>query len=86
LIEICRLQFPGGFPEHFYGRINPNGVLVGPGANINCNSFTASTLDIPDNIFMQGGTLTFSGDSSAKITNLGKIEALGGDVVLIGFG
>lgn len=63
--------------------INPNGILVGPGANINVNAFTASTLDIPDSLFLQGGDRTFSGNSGASIVNLGKIEALGGDVVLM---
>ena len=63
--------------------INPNGVLMGAGANIQCNSFIASTLDISNNNFLAGGDLNFSGDSSAKITNLGKINAAGGDVFLI---
>ncbi len=63
--------------------INPNGVLMGAGANIQCNSFIASTLDISNDHFLAGGDLNFSGDSSAKITNLGKITASGGDVFLI---
>ena len=30
--------------------INPNGILVGPGANINVGSLIASTLDVPDSL------------------------------------
>ena len=63
--------------------INPNGVLLGAGANIQCNSFIASTLDLTNENFLTGGDLNFAGDSSAKITNLGKITASGGDVFLI---
>jgi filamentous hemagglutinin family protein len=63
--------------------INPNGVVVGLTGRINTASFVASTLDIPDSQFMAGGDLGFFGDSEAGISNLGIIEAAGGDIVLI---
>lgn len=63
--------------------INPNGILVGAGARIDCGSFIASTLDIGNDAFMAGGNLTFMGNSTASIQNLGAINALGGDVFMI---
>jgi trimeric autotransporter adhesin len=63
--------------------INPNGILVGSGANINANSFIGSTLDIDDSQFLSGGDLNFSGSSTAGIQNLGAIRGIGGDVFLL---
>ena len=63
--------------------INPHGVLIGNGARINVGSLTASTLDLDNLNFLNGGTLNFSGDSSASIQNFGEITSLG-DVFLIG--
>ena len=63
--------------------INPNGILVGAGAQINCGSFTASTLDIKNQDFLSGIN-HFSGDSTAGIQNLGKITTTAGDLILIG--
>lgn len=64
--------------------INPNGILVGNGAQINTASFIASTLDVNNADFMAGRDLNFSGNSAAGIQNFGAIHALGGDVFLIG--
>ena len=64
--------------------INQNGILVGAGGKIDTKGFTASTLDIHDSSFMRGGTLTLSGNSTASVRNEGTIQALGGDVFLIG--
>jgi filamentous hemagglutinin family protein len=65
--------------------INPNGVVVGPGGKvITGGSFVASTRDVTNNQFMDGGPLTFSGTSAGTVTNEGKIVSQGGDVVLIG--
>ncbi|MHC4294383.1 MAG: two-partner secretion domain-containing protein, partial [Planctomycetota bacterium] len=63
--------------------INPHGVLIGPTGRVNTHSFTASTLDVENAAFMAGGDLNFRGDSAASVTNLGEIEAIGGDVFLI---
>lgn len=66
--------------------INPNGGLIGKDARISTQSFLASTLDIPDDsAFLNPATTTFSfeGDSEATIASQGRIEALGGDVILV---
>lgn len=64
--------------------INPNGIFIGKNAVLKTDSFLASTLDILDQKFLEGGELKFFGDSEKRVVNLGKIEALGGDVTLIG--
>lgn len=63
--------------------INPNGILVGPGANINTANFVGSTLDVQNNEFMTGGDLHFVGSSLAGIQNQGTISAIGGNVILM---
>lgn len=83
----------GGNPSALYGSlrangqvylINPNGILVGPGATINVGGLVASTLDVPNAQFMKGGTLDFEGSSRAGVANYGTIRAIGGDIFLIG--
>jgi len=64
--------------------INPNGVVVGPGAHIDAGAFFASTAQIGDSAFMAGGGLTFSGGTDASIVNLGVIKTTTGDAVLVG--
>ncbi len=64
--------------------INPNGVLFGNGSRINVGGLTASTLDITNSQFMQGGDLNFQGSSSAGVINRGVINANNGNVNLIG--
>ena len=63
--------------------INPNGILVGAGAQINTASFIASTLDVNNAEFLAGGDLHFTGNSEASAQNLGTIHAAGGDVFLV---
>jgi len=64
--------------------INPNGVIIGKTGVVNVGgTFAASTLDVADDNFMSGGSLTFTGPSTAAVINFGKIGALGGDVALI---
>ena len=63
--------------------INGNGIVVGPGGVVNTNSFTASTRDISDTDFTNNN-LQFTGSNSAGVDNQGTINALGGDVYLIG--
>ncbi|WP_404710170.1 beta strand repeat-containing protein [Sphingomonas sp. MMS24-J13] len=63
--------------------INPNGVIVGKSGVVDVGgSFVASTLGIDNDRFMAGGDLSLSSTSTASVVNLGKIGALGGDVVL----
>jgi filamentous hemagglutinin family protein len=64
--------------------LNQNGILVGAGGKIDTKGFVASTLDIRDSAFMKGGALNLSGNSTAGVRNDGTIQALGGDVFLIG--
>jgi filamentous hemagglutinin family protein len=63
--------------------INGNGIIVGPGGVICASSFTASTRDITDSDFLSGN-LHFTGSNSSGVQNLGTINALGGNVYLIG--
>jgi filamentous hemagglutinin family protein len=83
----------GGNPSLIYGSlqgnghvlvINQNGIMVGPGGRIDTKGFVASTLNLSDSSFMKGGSLTLSGNSTASVRNEGTIQALGGDVFLIG--
>jgi filamentous hemagglutinin family protein len=63
--------------------LNGNGIVVGPGGVINTAGFTGSTRDISDPDFLSGN-LHFTGSGKAGVKNYGTINALGGDVVLIG--
>ncbi len=65
--------------------INPNGIVVGNGARINAGAFIASTLDVSDTDFLNGGDLLFSGSSTRSVVNLGSITATNGDVILVGY-
>ncbi len=56
--------------------INPNGVLIGPGGNIDVAGFIASSADIDNNTFMNStGALHFNhaGNNNARIENQGHI-------------
>ncbi|SDT91733.1 filamentous hemagglutinin family N-terminal domain-containing protein [Verrucomicrobium sp. GAS474] len=66
--------------------INPNGVMIGATGIVNTAGFMASTLDINNADFIANngsGAMHFVGNSTAAITNLGTINAVGGDVYLI---
>lgn len=63
--------------------INPNGILVGNGARIDTGGFIASTLDVSNEEFLSGGSMTFMGGSMAGVENRGSINAIGGDIFLI---
>ncbi|MBF8263864.1 MAG: hypothetical protein HW387_1529, partial [Parachlamydiales bacterium] len=63
--------------------INPQGVLIGPHGKIQTNGFVATTLEIADEAFLANQAMGIGGASEARIINLGLIEALEGDVVLI---
>ncbi|HWX66576.1 MAG TPA: hypothetical protein VNZ27_09150 [Rhodanobacter sp.] len=63
--------------------INPNGILVGQSGAINVQGgFVATTGNISDSAFMQGGTMVLSG-SNGKIEVLGTISTPGGDITLV---
>jgi filamentous hemagglutinin family protein len=64
--------------------INPQGILVGPSGVVSTGGrFVASTLDVGNDAFMQGGPLTLTGTSNASVINLGKLSSSNGDVFLI---
>lgn len=83
----------GGYQSKIDGRltatgslllINPNGVIVGRDGVIETGgSFLASTRDITNADFLDGGDNTFYGLSDAAVVNLGKVSSLGGDISLI---
>jgi filamentous hemagglutinin family protein len=83
----------GGYQSQIDGRlsatgslllINPNGVIVGRDGSIDTGgSFLASTRDITNEDFLDGGDNTFFGDSDAAVINLGKVSSLGGDITLL---
>lgn len=64
--------------------INPNGIVLGQNGVINVNGgFVASTQNISDSAFMQGGALLFTGENTGNIEILGKIQSAQGDIVII---
>jgi filamentous hemagglutinin family protein len=80
----------GPAPSEIFGRLtangrvfllNPNGVLFGPGAQVDVGSLIASTLSISDPDFA-AGRYAFTGDSAASAVNQGTITARAGDVYL----
>ncbi|MGF6607849.1 filamentous hemagglutinin family protein [Paraburkholderia sp. WSM4175] len=84
----------GGDPSSILGKltatgslylINPQGIVVGPSGVVSTGGrFVASTLDICNCAFMNGGdALTLSGKSDASVINLGRLSSSGGDVFLI---
>ena len=82
----------GGNPSAIHGAlkgngnvflINPNGILVGPGGTIDVHGLVLSALDVDNGEFLAGGDMKFAG-AGKDVTNLGRINAIGGDVFLIG--
>lgn len=82
----------GGDMSHLLGRlqsngrvflINPKGILMGESSVINTAAFIGSSFDILNREFLADKNITFEG-STGTITNLGKVVARDGDVVLIG--
>lgn len=64
--------------------INPQGIVIGSSGVVSTGGrFLASTLDTTNAAFMQGGALTFTGNSGARVVNFGKVGSTGGDVILI---
>ncbi|SNZ19216.1 MBG domain-containing protein [Cohaesibacter gelatinilyticus] len=64
--------------------VNQHGIVIGKDGVVKTGgSFVASTLDISNEDFLDGGNLTFKGDANTKIINQGKVGSLGGDVAFI---
>ncbi len=81
-------------PSEIFGKIeangqvvlvNPNGIVFGKDGSASASSFTATTLDVTDQDFMDGKDRYSSNGSQGEIVNHGKIEAKnGGYVALLG--
>lgn len=66
--------------------LNPNGVLFGPGSQVNVRGLLASTLNM-DNASFMAGSHVLQGGSGARVINQGSLKAAdGGYVALIGPG
>ena len=63
--------------------LNPNGIVIGPNGRVKTGGFIASTLDINNQQFMQGGAQTLQGSSTAGVVVLGTVKATRGDVLLV---
>lgn len=64
--------------------INPNGIAIGAGAQINTGSFIASTLDIADADFLSGNLAFRRSGAAQGVYNGGSITVNGGDIALLG--
>lgn len=62
---------------------NPQGIVIGKSGEVITSGFIATTLELDNGQFLQGGDLRFKGNSMSTIVNMGKIKALGGDVILL---
>lgn len=64
--------------------INQNGILFGETGEVSTGgTFVASTLDIANGDFLDGGDNIFAGESAAFVINLGTVSSLGGDVGIL---
>lgn len=62
--------------------VNPNGILFGPGAQVNVGGLVASTLDMTD-ASLGSAMRTFSGTGTGSIVNQGTIHAASGSYVAL---
>lgn len=91
--SIALNRVTGVDPSYIYGLlsgngqvwvINPNGLLVGPGATVQTGSFLASTMNITDENFLSGTHLfTTTPGSQASIVNQGNISVANGGYVVL---
>lgn len=65
--------------------LNPNGVVIGKGAEVNVGGLVASSLQISDQDFLAGKTTLNGGAGAGAVLNQGSVNAApGGVVALIG--
>ncbi|MDD2307967.1 MAG: filamentous hemagglutinin N-terminal domain-containing protein [Desulfuromonadaceae bacterium] len=91
--SIALNRVTGVDPSYLYGLlsgngqvwvINPNGLLVGPGATVQTGSFLASTMNITNENFLSGKQLfTNTPGSQGSIINRGTISAANGGYVVL---
>jgi filamentous hemagglutinin family protein len=66
--------------------LNRNGIIIGAdGRVLTGGSFVASTLDMANADFLNGGDFNLFGNSPQGVTNLGKISSTSGSVLLAGY-
>ncbi|MBX7065780.1 MAG: filamentous hemagglutinin N-terminal domain-containing protein [Parachlamydiales bacterium] len=63
--------------------LNPNGVLIGKDAKIKTAGFFVTTFELADEDFLSGGYFQLDPENGMGIENLGRIEALDGEIFLI---
>ncbi len=64
--------------------VNQNGIVFGATGVVNTGgTFVASTLDIGNADFLDGGAAVFAGDADSYVINMGTISSLGGDVAIL---
>ncbi len=64
--------------------LNPQGVLIGAEGRVHTGGdFIASTKNITDTDFLNGGAIQLSGNSAASVRNSGTIEAAHGSIYLL---
>jgi len=64
--------------------LNPNGIMIGPGGQVNTNSFLATTRSLSDSQFMSGHyQFGDSGKPGSKVINLGTITAANGGYAIL---
>jgi len=91
--SIALNRVTGVDPSYIYGLlsgngqvwvINPNGLLVGPGATVQTGSFLASTMNITNENFLSGKHLfTNTPGAQGSIVNRGNISAATGGYVVL---
>ena len=83
----------GGGPSEILGNLsangqvwllNPGGVVIGKGAQVNVGGLVASSLNISDSDFLAGKAHFTGGATGGAVINQGNITAAGGVVALIG--
>ncbi len=66
--------------------LNRNGIIIGENGRVLAGGdFVASTMDITNEDFLDGGGFTLFGTSNADVINLGQITSIGGDVLMAGY-
>ena len=63
--------------------LNPNGVVIGTGAQVNVGGLVASSLGISDSDFMAGGSRFTGGNGAGAVINKGDIRTGAGGVVVL---